>query len=394
VKEKKRVVYPPLPLPPSPALLYTGFVPKHALLLFTALLLSFMQAQEGDSSTAIVVPTFGVRGDVSEQVLQDFMRVFRAAVTERTGLSVNTGELVTGGIAGSLEPNFAYFIANLEGTRFAVSGEIRAVADTYAVSMLVADADNERSSDVFDEAFSVATAPQVAVVLATTVANFITPIEGLQEGSAGLFISSQPNEAEVFVNDNKVGETGTLDVVSLVPGSYGIELRKEGFLPETRRVDLKDGVTELVNVVLTPIAGGSLQIISSPSSEVFVDDHSVGMSPLTVQALPGKRTVRLQRPGFETLSRDVQVRNYRVTRLEETLRPTFGRMVFWDLMGTGLLTIDGVLQSSSYAELSSGAHTFDVRQGGQERSFTVTLPDTGVFRVNLEGGRLEPYLGF
>ncbi len=385
---------PLLPFPLSPPLPYTDFVPKRPLSLLIVLLLSFTQAQESDPNTAIVVPTFGVRGEVAEQVLQDFMRVFRAAVAERTGLVVNNGELVTQGLAGSLEPEFAYFSAELEGTRFAVSGEIRAVAETYAVSLLVADAKNERSSDVFDEAFSVATAPQVAVALAAEVARFAKPIEGLQEGSASLFISSQPNEAEVFINNNKIGATGTLDVVSLQPGSYQLEVRKEGFLPETRHVDLKDGVTEFVNVVLTPVAGGSLQIITTPSSTILVDEREVGTSPLTVPALPGERVVRLQRPGFEPLTREVQVRDYRVTRIEETLQPSFERMVFWELTGAGLLILDGVLQSSSYAELPPGEHVFEIRQGGQQHSFTVMMPDTGVFRFNLEEGRLEPYLGF
>jgi hypothetical protein len=369
-------------------------VPK--LVFFLAIvLLSFGRAQAEDSSSqAIVVPTFGVRGEVDEQVLQDFMRIFRGAVAERTGLQVQPGELVSQGLAGSLEPDFAFFSARLEGTRFAVLGEIRAVAETYAVSMLVADATSERSSDVFDEAFSVATAPQVAVALAAEVARFVTPIEGLQPGSASLFISSQPSGAEVFINDNKIGETGTLDVVSLQPGSYQIEVRSEGFLPETRRVELKDGVTELVNVVLTPVAGGSLQIITSPSSEIFIDDRSVGVAPITVPALPGTRVVRLQRPGFETVSREVQVRENRVTRIEESLRPSFERMVFWNLQGAGLLTIDGVLQTGSHAELLPGDHVFEVRQGGQQRVYTVTVPETGVYRFDLETGRLEPYLGF
>jgi PEGA domain len=372
-------------------------VPKLVLALLLSFLL-FGQAQESDSSNpesnAIIVPTFGVRDEVAEQVLQDFMRIFRDAVAQRTGLTVKPGELVSQGLTGSLEPDFAFFAAQLEGTRFAVSGEVRAVAETYAVSILVVDAENQRSSDVIDEAFSVNTVSQVAVALAAEVERFVTPMQGLQAGSASLFISSQPTEAQVFINDTNVGETGTLDVMSLQPESYEVELRKEGYLPETRRVDLKDGVTELVNIVLTPIAGGSLQIISTPNSEIFVDDVSVGTSPMTVQALPGKRVVRLQRSGFETLTREVQVRDSRVTRIEEKLVPNFERMVFWELIGAGLLTIDGVLQSSSYAELSPGNHVFEVRQGGEQRSFTLTIPETGVYRFNLETGFLEPYREF
>jgi hypothetical protein len=364
-------------------------VPSRLLVLFT-LLLPFVQAQVTD--TVVVVPTFGVRGEVSEQVLQDFMRVFREAVTERTGLSVNAGELITPGLAGSLEPDLAYFMAELEGARFAVSGELRAAADTYAVSMLVTDNQTKRSSDVFDEAFSPDTAAQVAVALAAEVERFVKPVQGLVEGSASLFISSQPNEAEVFINNNKVGESGTLDVLSLEPGTYQIDVRKEGYLPETTHVELKEGVTEFVNVTLTQVAGGSLQVISTPSSEILIDDLSVGASPLTVPALPGTRTVILQRPGFKSVTRQVQVREYRVTRIKETLEPAFERMVFWQLSGAGLLTIDGILQSAGYAELTPGEHVFTVRQGGQEKETTITIPEQGVFEFDTETLRLEPYL--
>ncbi len=386
----------PLPFPSAPLLPYTGFVLQRVFLLIV-LCLSFAQGQASDAN-AIVIPTFGVRDDVSETVLQDFMRVFREAVAERTGSSVNNGELVTQGLAGSLEPEFAYFMAELEGTRFAVSGEIRAVAETYAVAILVADNKTQRSSDVFDEAFTAQTTAQVAVALATEVERFVAPIQGLQEGSASLFISSQPNEATVFIqknegfiNNNKVGETGTLDVLSLQPGSYQIDVRKDGFLPETRFVDLKDSVTEFVNVALTPVAGGSLQIITTPNSEILIDDVSVGTSPMTVAALPGTRMVTLQRPGFTSITRQVQVRDYRITRLEERLEPASTRMVFWELSGAGLLFIDGVLQSGGYAELPAGEHVFDARQGGQQQKVTVLIPDTGVFRFSPETGRLEPY---
>lgn len=337
----------------------------------------------------VVVPTFGVRGEVSEKVLQDFMRVFREAVSQRTGLTVNTGELITPGLAGSLEPDLAYFMAELEGTRFAVSGELRAAADTYAVSMLIADNQDKRSSDVFDEAFTPDSVAEVAVALAAEVERFVTPIPGLSQGSASLFISSQPNEAEVFINNNKVGESGTLDVLSLQPGSYQIDVRKEGYLPETTYVELKEGVTEFVNVTLTQVAGGSLQVISTPSSEVFIDDTSVGTAPLTVSALPGTRTITLQRPGFKSITRQVQIRDYRVTRIAERLEPNLERMVFWELTGAGLLTIDGVLQSAGYAELSPGKHVFTVRQGGQERESTLEIPEQGIFEFNTETGRLE-----
>ncbi|MGL4609922.1 MAG: PEGA domain-containing protein [Trueperaceae bacterium] len=348
-------------------------------------------AQTISPSMAIVIPTFGVRGQVDKEVVETFMQTLREVVTEQTGLEVKMGELVSQGLTGSLEPELAFFSAELEGTRFAVSGEIRAVDETYAVAMLVADRISERSSDVLDAAFTATNAGDIAQSLAAEVTDFVAPIEGLQGGSASLFISGQPSGAEVFINDNKVGETGNLDVLSLQPGSYQIEVRAEGFSTETKYVALNEGMTELVHMSLTPVSGGSLQIITLPSSEVVMDDVVLGWSPITVQALSGTRRVQLQRPGFETVVRDVQVRDSRVTRMEEALKPQATHMIFWDDLEAGRLEIDNVLQTQLYAELPSGKHLVELSRNGKQRSFDIVIPETGIHKLNLETGELEVF---
>lgn len=362
-----------------------------AALALLGLLLGAAQAQ-------IVVPTFGTRGEVDEALLADFMRLLRSEIGRQTGLLISDGDLVTPGLAGSLEPEFTYLIAQLYEMRYALSGELSRAAGaqaTYTVSLLVADSEAQRSSDVFIESLSPGELQRVVARLAAEVAGFVSPEARLEAGSAGLFVSSTPGEAAVFLNGVEVGSTSALDVLMLKPGSYLLELRKEGFLPASRTVTLRDGETELVNVALTAVAGGSIQVFSTPSAEVLLDGVPQGSTPLTVQAAPGVRELTLQRPGFETSNVSVPVQTYRVSRVERSLRPVFARMLFWDASQGGLFYLDGRLRAGGFVgNPAPGEHLVEWRGGGTTKRFTITLPDEGVFEVNLAAERLEPLGGF
>ncbi len=350
----------------------------------------------GGASAQVVVPTFGTRGEVPPEIVTQTMRELRTAIARRTGLVVSEGDLVTPGIASSLEPDFVYFIAELEGLQYALSGQIQRVEGgnvqtPYSLSILVADAAGKRASDIYTESFGVETLAAVAARLANDVARFVAPVGDLQAGSAELFISSQPGEARVYLNDTEVGETSNLDVLMLQPGTYRIEVRKEGFLPEMRTLTLRGGQTQLVNVVLTAVTGGSIQVVSTPSATVYLDGEAVGTTPLTVQARPGTRNLSLQRPGFETLTLQVPVQNFRVNQVGRALTPIFERMLVWDVAQSGLVSIDGVLRSGGFAaNLVPGTHRVTARQLGQTVTFTVDVPATGVFEIDLAGQRLVP----
>ncbi len=353
----------------------------------------------GPVQAQVVVPTFGTRGEVPPETVTQVMRELRTAIARRTGLVVSEGDLVTPGIAGSLDPEYGYLIAQLEDVQYALSGQIRRVegggAQTpYSLSILVADAAAERASDIYTESFGPDSLAAVAARLADDVARFVTPVGDLRAGSAELFVSSQPGEARVYLNDIEVGETSNLDVLMLQPGTYRVEVRKEGFLPETRNLTLRDGQVQFVNVVLTAITGGSVQVMSTPSATVYLDGEEVGTTPLTVQASPGTRQLTLQRPGFEALTLEVPVQNFRVNQVGRTLTPIFDQMLVWDVSKSGLVSIDGVLRSGGFAaNLTPGPHRVTARRLGQVVTFTVDVPATGVFEVDVAGQRLVPLGG-
>lgn len=348
------------------------------------------------ASAQLSAPTFGTRGGVPQELVETFMGEFRSALARATGLEIRQGELITPGIAGSLEPEFAKLIADLDSARYAISGEVAAVANAggepFAVNLIVVDAEHDRSTDLITRPLDPNDPQSAASALAQVIATFTSAAVALSAGDAGLFVSSEPADAQVFVDGISIGHTSRLDVAMLAPGRYRLELRKEGFLPDTRTIELRGGDTTFVHVALTAISGGSIQIISSPAAEVFLDGAHSGTTPLTVPALPGAHRVTLSRGGFEAETFEVLVRNYRVTRVEASLTAVAEPLVFWPESREYLVYIDGVLQPGGYARgLEPGLKTFELVRLGVLSSYLRAVPDSGVYELDLGTGTLEPF---
>ncbi len=347
------------------------------------------------ASAQISVPTFGTRGGVPPEVLSAFMPALRGAVAQATGLTVSTGELITPGIAGSLEPEFAMLIAELDDARYAVSGEIArspaGAGEPFTVNLIVVDAQRGRSTDLISRPLQPGDVSAAAKALAAAVADFTGAAVSLPAGSAGLFVSSEPGDAEVVLNGVAVGRTSSLDVLMLRPGRYDLEVRKEGFLPETRSVELRADDTSFVHVILTAISGGSIQLSAMPAARVYLDGVREGVTPLTLPALPGNHTVRLEREGFHMESFGVLVRNYRVTRVAVSLKPIADPLVFWSEARSAVVSIDGVVQNGAYAAgLEPGLHHFELRSPSGQVAVLRAVPEHGTFELDLDNGELVP----
>ena len=361
----------------------------HPAALVAALVITALSAAYAQVS----VPTFGTRGEVDGAVVDRFMAAFRSAVGAATGLEVRNGDLITPGIASSLEPELATLIAELDSARYAVSGEIARLAspavEPYAINLIVVDADLGRATDLISAALEPGAPELAAATLATMVAAFTTAKVELPRGDSGLFVSSEPGDAQVFVDGVSLGRTSQLDVAMLLPGRYQLEVRKEGFLPDVRMIELRPNDTTLIHVILTAISGGSIQISSRPAARVELDGEFAGTTPVTLSALPGMHTVTLRRDGFNDESVDVLVRNYRVSRLQLELQPVAPLVVFWDEAREMLVFVDGIFQPGGFAvDIAPGLRTFELRRGAETATYLRAVPDRGVYRLDLATGEL------
>lgn len=338
------------------------------------------------------VPDLPARGDVDPEVAGRFVEALRAALVER-GQRVSAAPLITAGIAGSLEPDFAVLIAQLSITRYAVSGEVvaRGAADgPYAVDLLAVDALEGRASDLLSRGFGLATLNAVAGEVAAVLVEFATSGPTLPVGDAGLFVSSEPRGAEVRVDGVAVGRSGAVDLLGLAPGRYEVELRLDGYLPEVRTLDLRGGDTRFLHVEMTAIVGGSLQVVASPPADVYVDGVPVGRTPLTIAAVPGVREVRVERAGFEPRTVTTPVRGFRVTRVELELVALGDPLVVWRTDRPVRVFVDGEPQEQGHALPAPGLRTIEVVADGTVRRWLRAVPDEGVFELDLDTGALVP----
>jgi hypothetical protein len=355
--------------------------------LFVILMLGQLAAAQ------LVVPTFGVRGDVSDAFLADIMSAVRVELAHATGLEVVSGDRVIQGIAGSLEPDFTIVIAQLGAGRFGVSGEVAAEdGGRYTLTLMVGDREGRRFSDLMSETFTRKTLGTALASLAREVNAFVHPRDALPPGDAEVFITSQPAEAEVFINGVSVGVTSSLEPLALEPGRYQFEFRKEGYLPHREAITLESGHFKFVSVQLTAAAGGSIQVTSRPSADVYLDGEFKGRTPLVVVAPPGVRDVRLERAGFMPQQHSVPVRNFRVNRLSAELRPASEPLIFWEPVPGRLVFVNGLLRVESYVEgLRGGLHTIEVWHGDERERFRVVITSSGAYELDLETRELIPF---
>jgi hypothetical protein len=342
----------------------------------------------------IAVPTFGARGDVPSGLTVTFGEQLRRSLT-LAGLQVSPAELITAGIAGSLDPLYTELIAELDGTRYAVSGEISVIGGQrqapFVVNLLIVDVEQHRQSDVISRPFALDGLRSVTNELASLIMAFTDRSVALPAGNAGLFVTSEPGDAEVFLNGLLIGRTSQLDLLQLAAGRYRIELRKEGYLPEVRVEELRAESTRFVHASLTAISGGSILITSSPRAEVFLGDEAAGFTPVTLSARSGLQQVRLERQGFRSQTVPVLVLNNRISRLSVSLAAEREPLIYWEPRSGERVFLNGLLERGTVARpLRPGRLDIQVRSPEGQRNFAVVVPLTGAYQLDLDTGELLP----
>jgi hypothetical protein len=158
----------------------------------------------------------------------------------------------------------------------------------------------------------------------------------------GLSIIGRVSGAEVWVEDDKIGETKAgrgLTWENLKPGVYRLRAQRSGYEPWERQV--KVSANQRTEVVIDmkllpepsverkeePLEWGGLSIIGRVSgAEVWVEEDKIGETKagraLTWENLkPGVYRLRAQRPGYEPWERQVQVSANQRTEVVIDLTP-------------------------------------------------------------------------
>ena len=151
----------------------------------------------------------------------------------------------------------------------------------------------------------------------------------LRSTMATLTVRSATSGARILLNGNAVG-TGSW-TGSIMPDTYLVELKKEGYRPAERRVTLAMNATETLDFPGLEAITGDIIVSSTPhGATIELDGRTVGTTPEVLSSIPvGTHTLRLTRSGYESSTSSVTVSESAPANLALTLtkapdRPLYG----------------------------------------------------------------------
>ena len=145
----------------------------------------------------------------------------------------------------------------------------------------------------------------------------------LESLAKGMYISTQPPGADVFINGAK--QSGQTPVtLPLAPGQYNLVLRMPGYEAYAGGIQVKDNIQTQLNVVLNEKSTSRVawaQVNTDPKgAEIIVDGTSTGQfTPARVQVPAGMHTLTLRLNGFQQAKRTVQVSEGGTVTVDESL---------------------------------------------------------------------------
>ncbi len=146
---------------------------------------------------------------------------------------------------------------------------------------------------------------------------------------AHIAVACKVPAADVFVDGARVGTTPLLATITVAPGAHDVEIRRAGYTSAHQRLTLQDGLN--ADLALTPTVdrealrheGGYLEIRSSETQSVLsVDGEEVGVLGGGVSLPVGPHRIQLERGGFLTAQRDVDVPLGKTQTVQMVFEPT------------------------------------------------------------------------
>lgn len=154
-------------------------------------------------------------------------------------------------------------------------------------------------------------------------------------------ITSDPAGADVFINDQKVGQTPYTD--QLIAGKYNISLQKKYYHTDLRTLDLSEGESITVPLIRLTPKFAHIAITTSPSSaKVTLDNRFIGNSPVErMQVESGNHTIKIEKDLYHTLEKTITLSDGDDEQLNYDLQPAFGKLVIKSVPEEAEVKING-----------------------------------------------------
>ena len=195
-----------------------------------------------------------------------------------------------------------------------------------------------------------------------------------------LAISSEPSEADVYVDGKHYGKT-TAFITDLSAGTHELKLEKQGYLTITKNIVIQKGETLKLDETMQSISSQRTYLIikaDQPDALIYIDDEPINTGEASKSVNIGSsHTYRIECDLYHTETGTVTVTD-RVT-VDKKLRPNFGYINVTTFPEQGAkVYVDGKYIGESPImtdKLASGTHTVRAMKDMfkmKEQSFNVT----------------------
>lgn len=201
-----------------------------------------------------------------------------------------------------------------------------------------------------------------------------------------LNITSMPGDADIFIDNQKVGTTPMI-MSKILIGSHELRLVKQGCAPFVKTITIEEGKMTEVSEKLD--SGKTITITTGRSGdEIYVDGVSVGVSPLETAMGYGTHKVKAVRDG-KKVEKEI---NVQINGGPTSLTLEFGKIIriTTDRKGDKVYIDGEYVGSTPYqTSLGFGNHKVKVVRGQSEQSKDIVVSlNGGDMNVLLEFGRL------
>ena len=236
----------------------------------------------------------------------------------------------------------------------------------------------------------------------TPVALAAPPVATVMRGKGSVFISSQPEEAEIVLDGKILEDKSNLLLKNLRAGKHQILLRK-GNMELQKEFEVKANEMLTLNLKLK-LRAIPLLVSSQPfQATVLLDGKTIGQTPLQTKATVGKHKLTVQLKGYVPHSQNIELTGRTPQEVEVFLK-ALGTLVLTRLHPESQITLDGKslvnpgVPTQSFV-LAPGKHKiriqrleFPVRehivtlQSSKRTNFDAHIPSGSLVLKNLEAG--------
>ena len=185
----------------------------------------------------------------------------------------------------------------------------------------------------------------------------------LQEKTGSIDINSEPFDATILIDGNKIGSTPET-IKNLKPGVHQVEVRADGFDNWSDSVEVTAEGKSVVTAILQK-ASGSINIKSTPEgAKVFIDDKEVGITPTVLSSIPiGAHDIVVQSVGHECWKKSIIVKKEKELSLNAVLQVNIGSINIESNPENAIIFIDGNEVGKApkrFTDINAGIHEVEV----------------------------------